>query len=296
MRANMYRNMPPKRDAAPRTPAVAGSFYEGSPNALSAQVQNFIHRAALKQTDGELIGLIAPHAGYIYSGHVAGHAYRQLEGKSFDTVILIGLSHRYRVHGAAIYAHGAFGTPLGDIEIDEELAAEMMKLNSNVIDLPAAHANEHSLEVQLPFLQQSLSHFRIVPILLQDDSPENVIPLSQAIAQAVSDRAVLLVGSTDLCHYPVYEEAVKSDRVVIEAITRSDTDDLRREMEAYMHTHRVRELHCMMCSTGAVYATMEAAKLLGGNRIEVLKAANSGDVPMGRRDQVVGYMAAALYR
>ncbi len=295
MRAK-YGNMPPKRDAVPRTPAVAGSFYEGSQNALSAQVQNFINRAALKQTDGELIGLIAPHAGYIYSGHVAGHAYRQLEGKSFDTVILVGLSHRYRIHGAAIYAHGAFGTPLGDIEIDEELAAAIMKLNSNVIDLPAAHANEHSLEVQLPFLQQSLSHFRIVPILLQDDSPENVIPLSQAIAQAVGDRAVLLVGSTDLCHYPVYEDAVKSDRVVIEAITRFDTDDLRREMEAYMHTHRVRELHCMMCSTGAVYATMEAAKLLGGNRIEVLKAANSGDVPMGRRDQVVGYMAAALYR
>lgn len=296
MRTNVYGNMPQKRDAVPRTPAVAGSFYEGSRNALSAQVQNFINRAALKPTDGELIGLIAPHAGYIYSGHVAGHAYRQLEGKSFDTVILIGLSHRYPVHGAAIYAHGAFGTPLGDIEIDEELAAEIMNLNRNVIALPAAHANEHSLEVQLPFLQQSLSHFRLVPILLQDDSPENVIPLSQAIAQAVGDWSVLLIGSTDLCHYPVYEEAVKSDRVVIEAITRFDTDDLRREMEAYMHTHRVRELHCMMCSTGAVYATMEAAKRLGGNQIEVLKAANSGDVPIGRHDQVVGYMAAGIYR
>ena len=284
------------QDETLRLPAVAGSFYEGSRKVLSAQVQDFIDSATLKSTEGELIGLISPHAGYMYSGHVAGHAYKQLEGKSFDTVILIGLSHRYPVHGAAIYTHGAFRTPLGDIEIDEELAAKIISLNSKVIDLPAAHATEHSLEVQLPFLQISLSHFRIVPILLQDDAPDNVKPLGHAIAQAVGSRSVLLIGSTDLCHYPAYEEALKSDRVVIEAITHFDSDDLRHQMEEYMHTHPTRELHCMMCSTGAVYATMEAAKQLRGNRIEVLSSANSGDVPIGRRDGVVGYMAAAIYR
>ena len=189
---------------AVRAPAVAGSFYPSSRNALSAQVQAFIESAELQPTSGELIGLIAPHAGYVYSGHVAGYAYKQLAGKSFDTVILIGLSHRYPVRGAAICAHGSFRTPLGDVEIDEEIAAEIMRLDGKVVDMPLAHANEHSLEVQLPFLQGSLSDFRIVPILLQDDSPDNVIPLSQAIAHAVGDRSVLLLGSTDLCHYPVY--------------------------------------------------------------------------------------------
>ncbi len=289
-----------KRQAAQpetvRSPAVAGSFYPDSPQVLSAQVGKFIDDAELAETDGELIGLIAPHAGYVYSGHVAGYAYKQLMGQSFDTVVLVGLSHRYPIGGAAIYARGVFRTPLGDIQIDEDLAAEIMRLNSDILDLPPAHANEHSLEVQLPFLQYTLSDFRIVPILLQDDSPENVIPLSRAIAEAMGDRSCLLIGSTDLCHYPVYEEARKSDQVVIEAIEHFDPDYLRQQMDEYMQHHPTQNFHCMMCSTGAIYTTMGAAKALGGNRIGVLKAANSGDVPIGGRDQVVGYMAAGIYR
>ena len=279
-----------------RSPAVAGSFYPDSPQVLSAQVGKFIDDASLKETNGELIGLIVPHAGYVYSGHVAGYAYKQLMGQSFDTVVLVGLSHRYPIDTAAIYARGAFRTPLGDVQIDEDLAAEIMRLNSEIIDLPPAHANEHSLEVQLPFLQYLLPDFRIVTILLQDDSPENVIPLSEAIAEAMGDRSTLLIGSTDLCHYPIYEEARRSDQVVIEAIECFDPDYLRKQMDQYMQHQPIQNLHCMMCSTGAVYTTMRAAKALGGNRIEVLKAANSGDVPIGEWDQVVGYMAAGIYQ
>ena len=259
-------------------------------------MEKFIDDAELKETDSELVGLIAPHAGYVYSGYVAGYAYKQLLGRSFDTVVLLGLSHRYRIDGAAIYARGAFRTPLGDIPIDEDLAAEITRLNGDILDLPPAHANEHSLEVQLPFLQHLLSDFRIVPILLQDDSPENVIPLSQAIAEAMGDRPCLLIGSTDLCHYPTYEAARKSDQVVIEAIGHFDSDYLRQQMDEYMQIHPTQNFHCMMCSTGAIYTTMSAAKALDGNRIEVLKAANSGDAPIGGRDQVVGYMAAGIYR
>ena len=279
-----------------RSPAVAGSFYPDSPHILSAQVGKFIDDADLKETDDKLIGLIAPHAGYVYSGHVAGHAYKQLVGQSFDTVVLLGLSHRYRIDGAAVYARGAFCTPLGDIRIDEDLAAEVMRLNSDIVDLPLAHANEHSLEVQLPFLQHILPDFRIVPILLQDDSPENVVPLGQAIAEAMGDRSCLLIGSTDLCHYPTYEAAQRSDQVVLGAIEHFDPNYLRDQMEGYMQHHPTQNFHCMMCSTGAIYATMRAAKGLDGNRIDVLKAANSGDVPIGARDQVVGYMAAGIYR
>ena len=202
---------------AVRSPAVAGSFYPDSPTVLSARVEKFVDGAEFTETTSKLIGLIVPHAGYVYSGHVAGHAYKQLVGQSFDTVVLLGLSHRYRIDGAAVYARGAFRTPLGDIEIDEDLAAEIM-LDSDIVDLPPAHANEHSLEVQLPFLQYTLPDFRIVPILLQDDSPENVVPLGHAIAEAMRDRSCLLIGSTDLCHYPTYEAARKSDQVVVEAI------------------------------------------------------------------------------
>ena len=279
-----------------RSPAVAGTFYPDSPEALSAQVGKFIADAESTGTDGELIGLIAPHAGYVYSGHVAGHAYKQLMGRSFDTVVLLGLSHRHPIGTAAIYARGAFRTPLGDIPIDEDLAADIMRLNSDLLDLPVAHADEHSLEVQLPFLQHLLSDFRIVPILLQDDSPENVIPLSQAITEATGDRSCLLIGSTDLCHYPTYQEARRSDQIVIDAIEHFDADYLHEQMDEYMQIHPTENFHCMMCSTGAIYTTMRAAKALGANQIAVLKAANSGDVPIGGRDQVVGYMAAGIYR
>ena len=279
-----------------RFPAVAGTFYPDSPEVLSAQVGKFIDDAESRETDGELIGLIAPHAGYVYSGHVAGYAYKQLLGHSFDTVVLIGLSHRHPIGTAAIYARGAFRTPLGDIPIDEDLASEMMRLNGDLLDLPPAHAEEHSLEVQLPFLQHLLSDFRIVPILLQDDSPENVIPLSRTITEAIGDRSCLLIGSTDLCHYPTYQEARRSDQVVIEAINHFDPDYLREQMDEYMQRHPTQNFHCMMCSTGAIYTTMRVAKALGGNRIETLKAANSGDVSIGGRDQVVGYMAAGIYR
>ena len=281
---------------AVRSPAVTGSFYPNSPKVLSTQVGKFIDDAPLAETDAELIGLIAPHAGYVYSGHVAGYAYKQLVGRSFDAVVLLGLSHRYRIDGAAIYARGVFRTPLGDIQIDDDLASEMMCLNSDIVDLPPAHADEHSLEVQLPFLQHILPDFRIVPVLLQDDSPENVLPLSQAIAAAMGGQSALLIGSTDLCHYPTYEAAQKSDQVVIEAIEHFDPDYLREQMDEYMQIYPVDNLYCMMCSTGAIYTTIRAAKALGGNRIEVLKAANSGDVPIGGRDQVVGYMAAGIYR
>lgn len=278
-----------------RPPAFAGSFYPYSPGALSTQILGFIDSAKPQLIDGELIGLISPHAGYLYSGQVAGHAYNQLAGKSFDSVVLIGLSHRHPVSGAAIYARGCFRTPLGEIEIDDEAAGEILQRNRNIANLPEVHAHEHSLEVQLPFLQMALTDFRIVPILLQDDSPETVVPLGEAISEAMRGRSALLVCSTDLCHYPAYDEALKSDQVVIEAIQQFDTHELRKQMADYLQTHAASGLHCMMCSTGAVYATLETARRLGGRRIEVLKAANSGDVPNGRRDQVVGYMAAAIF-
>lgn len=279
-----------------REPAVAGSFYPETPSELRRVVDDYLQRAERKEIGGTLVGIIVPHAGYVYSAPVATYAYRLLVGQSFDTVILIGLSHQYPVDGVAIVAQGAFRTPLGDIAIDEEIAAEIMERCPTVLDIPRAHRDEHSLEVQLPFLQRVLPSFRIVPLLLQDDSSDIVNELSAGIAAAIRGRSAVLVGSTDLCHYPVYAEAVRSDRVVTDAIVRFEIEHLRSQMAAYTRTHRVPNLHCMMCSTGAVYSAMATAKLLGATKLSVLASANSGDVPTGGKDQVVGYMAAAMCR
>ena len=278
-----------------RRPAVAGAFYPGSSRELTATVDKYLADAETKELQGELIALIAPHAGYVYSGHVAGHAYKQLQGKSIDTVVLVGPSHRYPVRGAAVSDSGAFQTPLGTVEIDEELASELIKQERRITSAPQVHDDEHCLEVHLPFLQRVLQQFKIVPILMYDFSDANCKMLSQALSSCLNGKNALLVASTDLCHYPNYEEAKKADSIVVSAISKFDPDLLRRDTDEYMRKP-IRNLHCMLCGTGAVITVMQVAKQLGANAVEILKYANSGDVPFGDKSQVVGYLAAAIYK
>jgi AmmeMemoRadiSam system protein B len=282
-------------NAKVRRPAVAGSFYPGSNRELTAMVDKYLARAEKKELQGELVALIAPHAGYVYSGHIAAYAYKQLQGKSIDTVVLIGPSHRYPVRGAAVYDSGAFQTPLGTVAIDEELASELIKQERRITSAPEVHDDEHCLEVHLPFLQRALQQFKIVPILMYDFSDANCKMLSQALSSCLMGKNALLVASTDLCHYPNYEEAKKADGVVVSAISQFDPDLLRKDTDEYMRKP-IRNLHCMLCGTGAVITVMQAAKLLGANAVEILKYANSGDVPFGDKSQVVGYLAAAIYK
>lgn len=278
-----------------RRPAVAGSFYPGSSRQLAADVDRYLADAEKKELQGELVALIAPHAGYVYSGHVAAYAYKQLQGKSIDTVVLIGPSHRYPVRGVAVYDSGAFQTPLGTVDIDEELASALINQERKITSAPEVHDGEHCLEVHLPFLQRVLQQFSIVPILMYDFSDANCKMLSQALSSCLNGKNTLLVASTDLCHYPSYEEAKKADNIVVSTISQFDPDLLRKNTDEYMRKP-VRNLHCMLCGTGAVITVMQAAKLLNANSVEILKYANSGDVPFGDKSQVVGYLAAAIYK
>lgn len=280
-----------------RRPAVAGMFYPSSPEELRREVRRYIDGAPRDgEIKGRVIGLIAPHAGYVYSGAVAGHAYKQVEGERYGTVVVIGPSHRYPVTGYAIWAEGEFETPLGRVGIDEEIASALMRADDRIRHLPQAHAYEHSIEVQLPFLQEAIGEFKLVPILMHDYSEAACSSLARALHDVLKEKDdYLLVASTDLSHYPEYEEAVKADKVVIEAVSTFDPAVVRRRIAEHMRLG-VPELHTMMCGAGPVYVVMEAAKLLGADRIKVLKYANSGDVPFGDKSQVVGYMAAAIWR
>lgn len=240
------------------------------------------------------IALISPHAGYVYSGHVAGYAYKQVVGEEYDTVIIVGISHRIPFSGYAIWRSGSFETPLGELEIDDQLASELMERNSQIRHVPEAHIYEHSIEVQLPFLQVALPEFKFVPILLREHSELYCASLAASLSACLRDRNVLLIASTDLSHYPTYDEAVKADRVVIEAVSTLDSEILRDKIKSYM-SRSVPELHTMMCAEGAVHVVMATAKSLGASNVSVLKYANSGDVEFGSKDQVVGYMAAAIW-
>ena len=267
-----------------RSPAVAGSWYPGSPSALAAAVDSYMSEAG----DGpqplrRLVGLIAPHAGLIYSGPVAAYAYRQLRARPVDLIVLVGPSHFVGFDGVAIH-RGGFDTPLGVAEFDEGAAAAITSAASIVREHPTAHLREHSLEMQMPFIKRVAPQAKIVALLMGWQEEETARALGDALGSALADRDVLLVASTDLSHYQDAATAAALDAVVIDHVSRLDADGLQRALNR-------RPEHA--CGGGPTVAVMRAARQLGATDAVVLKYADSGDVS-GDKSAVVGYLAAAL--
>lgn len=287
----------PAREAEPavRRPAVAGAFYPHNPRELEAMVDGYLDAAAPGELPGELVGVIAPHAGFIFSGPVAGYSYAPLRGKRWDTVVVVGPSHGARHGGAALPGVDFWETPLGRVPINADLARKLMDLDERFTVNDRVQQQEHSLEVQLPFLQRALGEFRLLPVQVWDASVENCAAVARALAAAVQDEDVLLVASTDLSHYPEYEAAVRTDRRTLDLISDWRLTALP-EWEREAVASDVPELHCTLCGLSAVLVVMEAARLLGASDARVLNYANSGDVPAGDRLRCVGYAAVALCR
>jgi AmmeMemoRadiSam system protein B/AmmeMemoRadiSam system protein A len=270
-----------------REPAVAGSWYPGNPEVLSRDVKRYLENVKREKVEGEVVGLVSPHAGYMYSGQVAAYAYKLIEGKSFDTVIVIGPSHQALFKGVSIYDRGGFRTPLGVVPVDVDLSKKIMEKRKEIQFIPEAHLREHSLEMQIPFLQTVLKTFKLVPIVMEPDwSWETCQYLSTAIAETVRGKKVLLVASSDLSHFHSYDEAVKLDKIVLDHIDRFDPEGLNRDL---------RNGRCEACGGGPIISVMLAAKALGANKGKVLKYLNSGDVT-GDRSRVVGYAAGVFYK
>ena len=268
-----------------RQPAVAGSWYPGSAEALTAAVDRHLAAAADGPTPPiQLIALIAPHAGLIYSGPVAGYSYRCLPPTT-ELVVLVGPSHFVGFDGvAAFHGHG-FATPLGVAAIDRETTAALLDASSVVHDDPAAHAREHSLEMQLPFIRRIVPDARIVALLVGWQTATVADALADALARVLEGRRhVVLVASTDLSHYQDAATAARLDGIVIERVAALDPDGLQLALDA-------RPEHA--CGGGPAVAVMRAARQLGADRAMVLKYADSGDVS-GDKSAVVGYLAAAI--
>jgi len=241
--------------------------------------------------EGALVGLVSPHAGYAYSGQTAAYAYRQLAGRTYDTVVLMGPSHRAWVGNYATSAEDAYQTPLGQVALDRafiEDLADRVKIGQVQADM------EHSLEIQLPFLQRQLAEFRLVPLMMSADDRAAARRLAEALAEIVRARQAagqhcLLVASSDLHHIENYDEVVRRDQAVVEAV---EDYDLERLGEVLMAPGS------SVCGRMAILTTMHAGRLLGADTSQVLYHTNSGDVS-GRREPgqyTVGYMAAAIYR
>ncbi|MDI6809786.1 MAG: AmmeMemoRadiSam system protein B [Candidatus Eisenbacteria bacterium] len=267
-----------------REPSVAGSFYPGDKSSLSREVEKLLEMAGKRALKGKILGVIVPHAGYVFSGLVAAHAYRQLEGLKFDVAVLIGPSHRAYHPEASIYPGRAFKTPLGLVEVDADIARELASRDPLMRLTASGHTGEHSIEVQLPFLQKVMPDIKIVPIALGIQNRVVCEKIAGSLKVVLKGKKAILIASSDLSHFHGYDEAVRLDRIVLKHLESFDATSLLMDLETDT---------CEACGGGAIATVLLAAKSMGGNSVEILKYANSGDA-IGDRRSVVGYAAAAV--
>jgi len=291
-----------KAEESIREPAFAGSFYPANKEELAESIDKFMLEAKPSTLDKEILALIVPHAGYDYSGGVATYGYKALQNSSnlndIRTVILIGNSHQEYFEGASVYSGDYYRTPLGDVEIDKGLVKKIIDSNEKISFRESAHSNEHSLEVQLPFLQRIFSAqgrpasgWKIVPIII-GNQPGAVEILINSLKNLVNNETLLIISS-DLSHYPNYEDAKYSDNKVIEAILTGKRENLQ-EIILELEEENIPNLQTCACGQQAIEVTLG---VLGGSaNIKLLKYSNSGDVEIGDKSRVVGYATIAFYR
>jgi AmmeMemoRadiSam system protein B len=267
-----------------RKSSLAGSWYPGNPNILRTSIDDFFQRVPEELSPGNIVGLVAPHAGYIYSGQVAAYAYKMLQGHVFDAVIVIGPSHRLPFRGISIYDRGGYETPLGAVLVDSSLADRIKSESRLVAAMPSAHLLEHSIEIQLPFLQYVLGEFSFVPLLMGSQDRKTCEDLAAAIVKAVGRKKVLIVGSSDLSHFHSYDQALKLDALALGYLEKMDAEGFLKGLSEHQFE---------ACGGGPAVVAMIAAARMGASSAKLLRYANSGDVT-GDKQSVVGYGAAVF--
>ena len=276
-----------------REPVVAGQFYPGEREALWREIEeayrNPLGPGALpvvnEQGPREILGLVCPHAGYSYSGHVAATSFAALAADGRPaSVIVLGFAHRSRLTLGATQTSGAWRTPLGEAQIDQDLAVAVAARLPEMVDSVAALSGEHSLEVQLPFLQHLYGEsLRFVPVMMDDQRWDAARQVGTALGEAGAGRDVVIVASTDMTHYQPVAVAQRQDLYLAEFIRNLDPEGLIRE---------ARRQGITMCGTGVTAAMLVAARALGATRAEILAYHHSGEVaPMA---EVVGYLSAKV--
>ncbi len=269
-----------------RKPAVAGSFYPSNSQRLGVMIDSYLTEVQGSSLEGNVIGVISPHAGYVYSGSVAAYAFHRLPADT-ELVVVLAPSHRARFNGAAILPEGIFETPLGDVPIDAEIGSRLKDRDYFGV-IKEAHELEHSLEVQVPFLQKILKSFNLVPIIVGTVD----LAICRAIAEGINSvlagekRKFAVVISTDLSHYHSYTDAQTLDKRFSDALSSFDEKKVQDAISSGK---------AEACGEGPVLAGMVLCRLLGAGKVEILKYANSGDTA-GSKDQVVGYLAAAFVK
>ncbi|HEM62332.1 MAG TPA: AmmeMemoRadiSam system protein B [Chloroflexi bacterium] len=269
-----------------RRSVVAGTWYPGSPSALADAIDQFLAEVDEEPIAGELHGLISPHAGYSYSGRVAAHSYKQLEGRSYPTVVVVSPVHQPYGGQYLATSNDYYETPLGLVEVDRDtLDAVGREVQFSYLDWD----EEHSLEIQLPFLQHLLGDFSLVPIMMGEQSLGSCRELSAALVKVLEGQEALLVASSDLAHLHDYREVIAHDQQVQKYVEEFDPEGLAASLV---------KGEAQACGGGPIITVMLTAKARGADRATVLSYMNSGDVTGIRTpgQYTVGYLAAALYK
>jgi AmmeMemoRadiSam system protein B len=273
-----------------RPSPIAGTWYSGDAETLRRQITEYIDQADLPKLDGEVVALVAPHAGYVYSGPTAGYAFRTVLGKQYDLVAVISPFHRHHSASLLTSGHQAYQTPLGLVPIDlEALRALNQTLEATIGEAltPVSKDGEHSLEIELPFLQVALEgDFKLLPVMISAGELSKVQEVGKGLAEVLSSRNALLVASTDLSHFHAEKAANELDEEMLKHIAALSTEGMVKAQKSGKGE---------ACGIMAVIAVMEAAQALGATKSQVLHYATSGQTS-GDYQQVVGYGAAALFR
>lgn len=272
-----------------RPSPIAGTWYSGSAEALAKQVDGYLARARLPVLSGQVVGLVAPHAGHRYSGHTAAHAFGAVASQSFDLVAVISPMHAYHPAALLTTAHRGYSTPLGPVWVDEQARTQLEDLLEGTGTPLRSIANdqEHSLEIELPFLQRALQgEFRLLPVMVRSMSEDLSQQLGSALAQVLRGRSALLVASTDLSHFYSQQTAEQLDGEMLRRIAGFAPEEVLAAERTGV---------AFACGAGAVAAVLWAARLLGADTVKILHHSTSAD-ETDDRGSVVGYGAAAILK
>lgn len=275
-----------------RNPCVAGMFYTANKKELYSEIDKYI-KSSQKDSNytqlkhDNILGLVSPHAGYIYSGPVAAYSFSQLIDSNVELAVVLALSHRVRLNGASVIPEGIYKTPLGDVEIDSILGQKLVN-EDGFHFYEEVHESEHSLEVQVPFLQYSLKNFKIVPIIIGSYQVSECEKLAKNIYKHLKDekRKFTIIISTDLSHYHSYDEASQMDNNLAETLKHFNENEVYKILT---------EGKSEACGISPLITGIILTKLLGAKKTEILKYANSGDTA-GDKNSVVGYLSAAFLK
>lgn len=276
-----------------RPAAVAGQFYPSDPKKLTLAIQEFMKDAVAVKTE-KPVAIIVPHAGYIYSGQICADAYRQASGNGYDLVVILGTNHTAPDFGKiSVFSKGVYQTPLGNAPVDEAVALEILAQDKNCTSDTNVQEREHSVEVQVPFVQVVFPSAKILPVVIGKPDPAMCADFGRALGKVLRNRKALIVASSDLSHYPAYLDARRTDHATLKGLVKLDSREFTSTTASFL-SGSIPNLVTCACGEGPILAAMAAAKSLGATSGVVVSYANSGDTSIGDLERVVGYGAAVL--